>query len=417
MALTIDEKFTAVMLKLRNLRPFYSAIYSQLSKRELPKSYHMQTMGVSCREIHYSKEFVLSTPMEEFLFVNMHEIAHFALLHPTRIGNRHGVIFNIACDLYVNKLLCEELGLLPGQKKIIKGIEVKVPSYILYENWVNTTVDTVEGIYDDIVDQYEVIEVGPDLNSRVFKINPDGSKTEVTDRLRDNIFTSKEQNNNADRDVAKKIIVDAQVKTKLAGYSEGLLEREVKKAIAPKVDWRKLCRKYLIRETSKESTFRDTDKRLVYQEAIFPGQIGYEKSKLERVKIAIDTSGSISDTDLGVFHAQVGQLLKKYRVGAEVIYWDTVVSSNNTFSSKQEFERVKVIGGGGTDPGCVFEYFDSKNCKIKPAFTVVFTDGYINFKCKGNWARKYKDTIWIIVPGGNTSFKPPFGTKVIFNKY
>lgn len=415
MSLTVEEKFTAVMLKLRNVRPFYSAIYSQLPKYEMPEDNYMQTIGVSSREIVYAKKFVEETPMEEFIFINMHEIAHFALLHPTRRGERQRIIFNIACDMYVNKLLCEELRAAPGETVTINTVNIKIPTNMIFANWVNTSIDTVESIYDKIRDDYEVLEVSG-TEFKVYRINPDGTKTDVTDKIRDSIINGNGQDS-SDVDAAKKIIIDAEVKSKLVGNSEGLLEREVKKAIAPKVDWRSICKKYLIDETSKESTFRTTDKRLLYQNAIFPGQVGYDKSKLERVKIAIDTSGSISDTDLGIFHAQVGQLLSRYKVGAEVIYWDTVISSNNTFSSKQEFERIKAVGGGGTNPECIFEYFDSKKCKVKPAFTLIFTDGFILFECKSNWEKKYKDTIWIIVPGGNTSFKQPFGTKVTFDRY
>lgn len=422
MALTADEKFTSVMLKLKNIRPFYSAVYSQLPKYELPNDFYMQTMGVTSNSIMYSDEFVMSTPMPEFVYVNLHEIVHFALLHPSRRGNRHHIIFNIACDMYVNKILGEELNLIPGATNIINTVEVKMPSNIIYESWVNTDEDTVESIYDRIRDDYEVIEVGFGTNSdtgsgpRVYKINADGTKEDITDKIKDNVFTSEGQDKNLE-DKARKIIVEAQTKVAMAGTDPGLVERQVAKALAPKVNWKKLCKKYLIDETSKESSFRSTDKRMLYQNAIFPGQLGYDKSKLERVKIAIDTSGSISDKDLGIFHEQVNQLLTKFKVGAEVIYWDTVVQSIGTFESKTQFQCVRVTGGGGTNPECVFDYFDSKKCKTKPLFTVIFTDGYINFTCRDNWKRKYKDTIWIIVPGGCKDFRPAFGIVVDFDRY
>ena len=82
-------------------------------------------------------------------------------------------------------------------------------------------------------------------------------------------------------------------------------------------------------------------------------------------------------------------------------------------------DKVEILGEGGTDPCCIFEYFEAN--KIKPKLVVIFTDGYIGFDEDEdtdygiNLYKKYKGTIWIIPSNGNNKFKAPFGKTAIFD--
>lgn len=77
-------------------------------------------------------------------------------------------------------------------------------------------------------------------------------------------------------------------------------------------------------------------------------------------------------------------------------------------------KRVEACGRGGTNPDCLFEYFDSKKCKIKPIVTLVFTDGFIGGnQDRPKWKKKYKDTIWIMTKDYDKNFKPAFGQLAI----
>jgi predicted metal-dependent peptidase len=160
-----------------------------------------------------------------------------------------------------------------------------------------------------------------------------------------------------------------------------------------------------------EYSFNNPDKRLIYTGGIYPGTIkSNDSNKLGKVKICLDTSGSISDIDLGTFYNQVRQLLKYYKLEAEVIFWDTEVQSTNSMSNMKELVNIPIKGGGGTNPKCLFDYFISKECKDKPELILIFTDGYFygdenNFKVSKNLKR----TIWVMSRGYNRDFKPNFG--------
>lgn len=429
--MTIEEKLTAVMLKLKNVRPFYSAIYSQLPKKVLPKEAPMQTMAVGPKELWYSEEFIKETPMNELMFVNMHEIYHIAMMHSLRREKRHPIIWNYACDYYINSALSSELSIQPGGKTVVNGVEIKFPNGLLFDSKVNVQTQSAETIYDNIKDNFKFSATDgkswfvqdPDTgewkevdkssqskgigDSNGFDLIPvQGASGEASEIEKKNMIES-----------VKEILIRADTKCRMAGVGECHMQREVAKILAPKVDWKKLVKKYLIEEVSKTSSLSTPDKRMMYQDAIMPGFDGKDKTCLQRVKIGIDTSGSISAEDLGIFHAQIAQLLQKYKVGAEVLYWDSGIEGKGKFDNKQTFIKLKPMGGGGTSPECVFAYFESRECKEKPAFTIMFTDGFFSCEPIKKYAKKYKDTIWVITPYGDNSFEAPFGKTVKFDNY
>jgi predicted metal-dependent peptidase len=159
------------------------------------------------------------------------------------------------------------------------------------------------------------------------------------------------------------------------------------------------------------------DKRMFYQDAIYPGQDVSADNKLKNVKICIDTSGSISQLDLQRILGQVLDLLKQFKVTAELICWDAEAYSMGQLTSEIQIPNADLVGGGGTDPNCVFKYFESKDCKIKPFVTLIFTDAYFSMdNFKDSYKKKYKNTIWIMTEDHDDDFKPPFG-KVAFAKF
>lgn len=203
------------------------------------------------------------------------------------------------------------------------------------------------------------------------------------------------------------------------GDTPDFLERYVEEALAPKVNWRSVLRRFLTRASQKEYSFAHPDRRFLTRvnsdgsRQVFAGPHMAGEGELENVKIGIDTSGSISPRDIGIVLKQTYDMLKKYHGKAEVIYWDTRVRAVYNLDDPEKITELKPAGGGGTDPNCVFDYFDSNkdyktHKKSKPSLIVMFTDG-----CFGDiderYAKKYKNTVWVI--NGGYKFKPPFGVK------
>ena len=422
--LTTDQKLAKALLVLRDIRIFYSAIYEVMRKEKSPG---LGTMGVTTDTLYYDEKFIEEVEFEELLFVILHELAHVALQHVARRQNREPKLWNIACDLYVNSLLKDEFRLgSPGGTSKVKGHTIKFPDQSLYCSTVEIDKDYVENIYDRLEQQLsrdkyngdsEVIYRGSKEERKntisnpydTIKIDVEGYKTDIIDEGKDQSIKRQESD---------KIVSDATVRVEMrsknTGDGYGKLFEVSKELLKSELDWRKLLRRYIIKMKSTDSSFTRPDKRMYYQKSIYPGQVEDELNYIKGVKVCIDTSGSISDEDIQYFYGQVYELLKQFKVEAELIYWDAKIESTGKFDRYKQFERVDLYGRGGTRPEVVFEYFESKECKVKPIVIIMFTDGYY-YK---DWAtakmiKKYKNTIWVMTRDHDKDFRPPFGKKAL----
>ena len=193
------------------------------------------------------------------------------------------------------------------------------------------------------------------------------------------------------------------------------LLRQIEMELAPKIDWRNLIKNYLVKSSQRINTFSSPDKRYRALGMIIPGPKALEPDALDNVKICIDTSGSVGDEEIGQIYTQVHSLLSRYKADAEIIFWDTEVKSATRlkeYRNAQELIKIKPVGCGGTDPGCVFRYFNTeRDYKIgrrpKPQLILMFTDGYFSESDVMEYSKKYKNVIWVI--HDNDEFKAPFG--------
>ena len=395
-----EQKMARSLIKLRMLRPFYSAIYESMDKK---KDNSIKTMGVTTNKLVYNSDFIDKTPFEELMFINLHEIGHIALMHVARREQRDPELWNIACDLYVNQSLVSEFNLNIGKNTTVSdSIVLKAPENGLYCYSIDLEKDYVERIYDSLEKQgkqngyfgnksgkYTFSYTGSDnsiINNRYLRNNPNQQYSTFEIQIektpsgssfnKDLIDTGDDQASKEQQ--SRKIISDAVVRSEMTGSGvgsqSGNIERLVKELLKSHLNWKKLLKKYLIQLTATDSSFSKPDKRMYYQKAIYPGQAAEECNALNGVKICIDTSGSISSDDMSRFFYQVYDILSKFKVDAELIYWDAEVKSIGNIKSFKEFNRVDCYGGGGTDPAVVFDYFSKK--KEKPVVTLMFTDGY-----------------------------------------
>jgi predicted metal-dependent peptidase len=489
--LTVEQKLVKSMITLRKLRPFYGILYQGLKRVEKD----VPTMAVSIDTLFINPEFVAELTFPELLFVNMHELLHISLMHNERGKGKNLRVYNLACDLIINKMLVEEFNLDRKNVTRVTGlggrtVDVQIPKGLLLDESIDTSVENAETLYEKLMKELkkqqqngggnsvklpngESVDSNDQQGGLGNDLQPDMQENEedngsgqseeqngIADENGNRDENGEEQNGIADengnsdengignnendcnqsgedkhdkdqntnkssksnkgskfdpktklkdKERVKKIkdkIRGCLTNAKLAGSQAGNIERLIEDSIAPVVDWKKLVKRYLTATAERYLSLTSPDKRYLHSGLMLPGEAKIEPSMLERVKVCIDTSGSIADTDLGVFYKQLNQLLKLYKMDAEVIYWDTEVAQTGMFSDIKEFAKIKAAGGGGTDVNCVFKYFDSKECKIKPYVIIVFTDGHFYTNIK-KW-RYSKNVIWVI-QGNEKAFKPPFG--------
>lgn len=210
------------------------------------------------------------------------------------------------------------------------------------------------------------------------------------------------------------------------GHSDSWVAREVELIYAPKVNWRTLVRNQLQALNKHITTYAAPDRRFIGRRQIMPGPKKVLPDALRDVVVAIDTSGSISQTDLGMALFQLKDMLKQFDTEAHMLYWDTAVRTDVAFKNVDEALSIKPAGGGGTDANCVFEYITSVKYKKthkgkQPQLVIVFTDGYFG-KIRSEFKTKFNSkTVWVVlrdtINGYKTreKFDAPFGKSAEFS--
>ena len=143
-------------------------------------------------------------------------------------------------------------------------------------------------------------------------------------------------------------------------------------------------------------------------DAIMPGM---KNEPMIDIALMIDASGSMDEGMLKDILSEIASIMESfpaYRI--HVATFDTKVYNAQQYHSEnlENITDYEVMGGGGTDFECMFEYF--KQEEIEPKRLVVFTDG-----CPGgSWGdENYCDTVWIL--HGTTSIVPPWGQHAYYD--
>lgn len=196
----------------------------------------------------------------------------------------------------------------------------------------------------------------------------------------------------------------------LAGKFGAKIPRVIKDLMQPDIDWREVLQDFWTSHVrgADEFTWRRFNKRRLADDYFLPSSIN---ETIGEVILAIDTSGSISNEDIGRVAARIKELcetLPPERI--RVLWWDTKVHGEQVFADNYDgiVGMLKPMGGGGTRASCVSEYIIENN--LNADCMVVFTDGHVEQQVK--WDTNIP-TIWLITEGGNGNFIPPRGVKVV----
>jgi predicted metal-dependent peptidase len=185
--------------------------------------------------------------------------------------------------------------------------------------------------------------------------------------------------------------------------------RGFEQLLQPQIDWREVMREFVSTTcTGKDySTYNRPNRRFMSAGMYMPSAVSEQVGELV---VAIDTSGSIGDTELAVFLSELKSICDTVNPsGVRLLYWGHEVVGDEKYGDMdtpidQLVTSTKPQGGGGTDVNCVCNYIREEN--INAEAVVVLTDGYL----AGDWGTWTQPLLWCILD--NASANPSVGKYV-----
>ena len=270
-----------------------------------------------------------------------------------------------------------------------------------------------EEIYDILYEKADKIDIGKLLDQMIDEHldgeGDDGDDGEDGDKKGKGRPTLSDEDRQAIRDEIKEAMLAAAATTDGAGNLPAGVKRLIKDLTEPQMNWRELLRMQLESTIKSDFTWMRASRKGWHMDAVMPGM---KLDPMIDIAIALDASGSISETMLKEFMSEIQGIMDSFPAyKIHVITFDTRAYNPAQYDSDNldDICDYEVKGGGGTDFDCIFKYL--KDNEIEPKRLVVFTDGY---PC-GSWGdENYADTVWIL--HGTTTIVPPWGQHAYYDE-
>lgn len=351
-----SDKLMKARCRLMTREPWYGHIAmnmtwinSSMSWLEEPD----RTMGVrivnSEVQCIYYQPFVESLSVEELYTVVQHEIEHIIRCHCIRVSHRDPEIWNIAADMCVNgPESSPRVGYIGQNGPVFPGKPIWIP-----KNWDKDL--TAEEYYEKLINGQETNDktIG-DMSGGLIDNHSTWSQTDVSlDEV---------------KQIVKNLVQDATLKCQ--GYYPGHLSTSIAALSDPIVRWCDVLKRYIGRHTGNS---RQTYSRVNRRRQQF-GTKGKSHHASSQVNVIVDTSGSISDSDLEQFFAEVDSISSRSKVW--LLQWDYDFAGYSKYR-RGDWRKLVINGRGGTDMAKPIEWLCNNGC-IRDV-QIMLTDGHCNY--------------------------------------
>lgn len=173
--------------------------------------------------------------------------------------------------------------------------------------------------------------------------------------------------------------------------------------LQPELPWRNLLAQYMTSIARDDYSYTRPNSRRG-EPAIFPSL----RSAQINIIVALDTSGSISDSEIAEFVAEIDAIKSIMRAQITLHTCDSSLNSDGPwlYEAWDEFKvPEKIVGGGGTNFKPVFEWAEQRD--MQPSLLVYFTDA------EGAFPEQEPSfpVLWLI----KGKKKVPFGNRIQLN--
>lgn len=315
------------------------------------------TAYTDMQRIVFDPSFAARLNDTELCFVLLHELMHCVLKHCTRGKGKLRFHYNVACDIVVNSIIMEALGVKDAE------IDGEAPMHL-------TPIGT-EGRQHNAEDVYNMLikETEERIKSMYGASSVDSHQVWeqlARDPLLENIWNSH-------------IVSSA----KAAGKGEGIpssMERYLEEVFhTPKISWKQVLHDY-IKHDRYDYSFAPPDTRYSGDLILPSFQDDLDGSMIDKVLFFVDNSGSVSDKAISEAFFEIKDAVAQIgNMSGNVHFFDVKVSAPQAFENVEDINKIKPLGGGGTSFASVFKYVKSKYTEAPPTVIIIITDGYDTF--------------------------------------
>jgi len=410
MPLDLDKKLATARTKLILEKPFLGALVLRLPMVRAKDDWCDATFS-NGKKLYYNEHYIDALSADQTQFVLAHEALHCALSHFARQQNRVQHRWDMACDFAINPMLIND------------GMKPPVDANYLREYDGMTAEEIYPLLQDNDNDQERELEQNLNPDSDNEKDDDSGGTPDQHDqkegRDQKQKSDSKGQNddegeedggareNNAGEDNSEQgdgqgkkqqgppeegepdpltpqeieslslqwqqRMASAAQQAIQAGKMGGSMARMVDHLLQPRLPWRMLLSRYMTMVARDDYTYMRPSSRRG-DPAVYPSL----RSAQLNIVVALDISGSISNSEINEFMSEVDSIKAQMRARITLLVCDSKLDGPWIFEPWDEFTMPKKFkGGGGTRFNPVIEWAEAQD--EAPNLIVYFTDAQGEF--------------------------------------
>lgn len=358
---TFDMHKYAAKLLLQE--PFFAALSRRIDKRvstQIPTAGVRVNEDTGAYEMLYNPEFFGKLSEVERLGVLKHELYHLIFEHCSKRmpEGKMSKTWNVATDLAINSHLMDELpdvALFPNRGD--------------FEGW--PVGESAEWYYKKLKDEGHGEGEGE-------------GEGQASDSFDDHSGwggegTTQEIAAEKMKETIKKAAEEAAKSNSWGSVSQSM-RQWIKENVETRVDWKKVLRNFVKASVraNKQSSIKKINRRYPYIHS------GKKTSRLANIAVSIDQSGSVSDSMLAAFYAELDKLATL--AAFTVVPFDTNVAEDKVYVWKKgERRKHERVLSGGTCFDAPTKWVNERNFDGHIVLTDMCAPKPVNSKCQRMW--------------------------------
>jgi predicted metal-dependent peptidase len=404
-----DLKMTRARVALIVKHPFFASLALRMPFKVDPAC---QTAWTNGRVMAFNPDYVNTLAPDQTEGLVAHLVMHPACGHHLRRQGRDRNDWNRACDYVINGILLDAGLRLPA-------------GYLFLEQYRGGSAEAVYQILRGEEGEEEDDSSGEEEAARLDEEEPgegehdqgegeglgDGETDEDEAGSSDPGLSGEVRDDPGEQGPGESLppeidwqraMIQAGLNARDAGRLPAGLERLVTDAVAPRLGWRELLQRFILRSARSDYSWLRPNRRHLHHNLYLPSLSNHQ---LGEIVIAVDTSGSIDDGQLQRFAAEAGTVLEQCPATVHLLYCDLNIVRRELFQPHDPPILLKPTGGGGTDYRPVFTLIEQTG--IQPDCLIYLTD----LECDLFPERPPGyPVLWLHI--GDDGVQPPFGEVV-----